>query len=149
MKKHGRNIILRSKMEGSLFFFSSIAVQTSGSGISNLLAVATTLTGSENLYCQWEHLTWQWECLVHFIPNKISIRQKFSSNKSFNAYLKTTPPRSGIAWKPTGRIFTPVGLKWIHIRKLVETRYNMNDSASPLGKETHNPKLLYVGTLLL
>nr|GEW18332.1 putative reverse transcriptase domain-containing protein [Tanacetum cinerariifolium] len=36
------------------FFFSSIAVKTSGSGISNLLAVATTFTGSGNLYCQWE-----------------------------------------------------------------------------------------------
>nr|GEU80167.1 reverse transcriptase domain-containing protein [Tanacetum cinerariifolium] len=35
------------------FFFSSLAVQTSGSGISNLLAVATTFTGSGNLYCQW------------------------------------------------------------------------------------------------
>nr|GFA92580.1 retrovirus-related Pol polyprotein from transposon TNT 1-94 [Tanacetum cinerariifolium] len=38
-------------------------------GISNLLAVATTFTGSGNLYCQWELLTWQWEYLVHFIPN--------------------------------------------------------------------------------
>nr|GEU33525.1 hypothetical protein [Tanacetum cinerariifolium] len=47
----------------------SFRVQTSGSGISYLLAVATTFTGSGNLYCQWEHLTWQWECLVHFIPN--------------------------------------------------------------------------------
>nr|GEX89562.1 hypothetical protein [Tanacetum cinerariifolium] len=51
--------------------FFIIAVQTSGSGISNLLAVATTFTGSGNLYCQWEYLTWQWECLVHFIPNRI------------------------------------------------------------------------------
>nr|GEV22277.1 reverse transcriptase domain-containing protein [Tanacetum cinerariifolium] len=34
------------------FFFSSIAVQTFGSGISNLLAVETTFTGSGNLYCQ-------------------------------------------------------------------------------------------------
>ncbi|GJR93682.1 hypothetical protein Tco_0265856 [Tanacetum coccineum] len=34
----------------------------------------------------------------------------------------------------------PVGLKWIPIRKSVETCYNTNDSASPLGKETHNPK---------
>ncbi|GJV84034.1 hypothetical protein Tco_1523932 [Tanacetum coccineum] len=33
-----------------------------------------------------------------------------------------------------------VGLKWIPIRKQVETCYNTNDSASPLGKETHNPK---------
>ncbi|GJT77352.1 hypothetical protein Tco_1044077 [Tanacetum coccineum] len=71
---------------------------------------------------------------------QIPIGQKFSPNKSSNVYLKTTPPRFGLTWKPTGRIFTQVGLKWIPIRKSVETRYNMNDSASPLGKETHNPK---------
>ncbi|GJW82003.1 hypothetical protein Tco_0145978 [Tanacetum coccineum] len=71
---------------------------------------------------------------------QIPIGQKFSPNKSFAVYLKTTPPRSGLTWKPTGIIFTQVGLKWIPIRKPVETRYNTNDSASPLGKETHNPK---------
>nr|GEY61804.1 hypothetical protein [Tanacetum cinerariifolium] len=36
------------------FIISSIAVQTLGSGISNLLAVGTTFTGSGNLYYQWE-----------------------------------------------------------------------------------------------
>nr|GEZ41722.1 Gag-Pol polyprotein [Tanacetum cinerariifolium] len=36
------------------FIISSIAVQTLGSGISNLLAVGTTFTGSGNLYCQWK-----------------------------------------------------------------------------------------------
>ncbi|GJS62942.1 hypothetical protein Tco_0677506 [Tanacetum coccineum] len=70
---------------------------------------------------------------------QIPIGQKFSPNKSSNVYLKTTPPRSGLTWKPTGRIFTQVGLKWIPIRKSVETCYNTNDSASPLGKKTHNP----------
>nr|GEU90467.1 hypothetical protein [Tanacetum cinerariifolium] len=70
----------------SFFFFSSIAVQTSGSGISNLLAVATTFTGSGNLYCQWEHLTWQWECLVHFIPNK----SESEARKNMISYLKNT-----------------------------------------------------------
>nr|GEY01288.1 hypothetical protein [Tanacetum cinerariifolium] len=35
----------------SFFIISSIAVQTPGSGISNLLAVGTTFTGSGNLYC--------------------------------------------------------------------------------------------------
>ncbi|GJY18090.1 hypothetical protein Tco_0389581 [Tanacetum coccineum] len=69
---------------------------------------------------------------------QIPIGKRFSPNKSSN--VKTTPPRSGLTWKPTGRIFTHVGLKWIPIRKSIETRYNTNDSASPLGKETHNPK---------
>ncbi|GKD44578.1 hypothetical protein Tco_1269223 [Tanacetum coccineum] len=71
---------------------------------------------------------------------QIPIGQRFSPNNSSNVYLKTTPPRSGLTWKPTGRIFTQVGLKWIPIRKQVETCYNTNDSASPLGKETHNHK---------
>ncbi|GJZ00665.1 hypothetical protein Tco_0518094 [Tanacetum coccineum] len=64
--------------------------------------------------------------------------QKFSPNNSSAVYLKTTPPRSGLTWKPTGRIYTYVGLRWIPIRKSVETCYNRNDSASPLGKKTHN-----------
>nr|GEX15895.1 transformation/transcription domain-associated protein-like [Tanacetum cinerariifolium] len=52
---------------------------------------------------------------------QILIGQKFSPNKSSNVYMKTTPPRSGLTQKPTGRIFTQVGLKWIPIRKSIET----------------------------
>ncbi|GJS53853.1 hypothetical protein Tco_0627215 [Tanacetum coccineum] len=48
---------------------------------------------------------------------QIPIGQKFSPNKSSVVYLKTTPPRSGLTWKPTGIIFTQAGLKWIPIRK--------------------------------
>ncbi|GJX59045.1 hypothetical protein Tco_0290435 [Tanacetum coccineum] len=73
---------------------------------------------------------------------QIPIGKRFSLNKSSNVYLKTTPSRYGLTWKSTGRIFTQVGLKWIPIRKSVETRYNTNNSASPLGKETHNPKTI-------
>nr|GEY95811.1 reverse transcriptase domain-containing protein [Tanacetum cinerariifolium] len=71
------------------FFFSSLAVQTSGSGISNLLAVATTFTGSGNLYCQWELLTWQWECLLKVvkssIPSKETSLKKNSLLNSMNS----------------------------------------------------------------
>ncbi|GKB74696.1 hypothetical protein Tco_0936108, partial [Tanacetum coccineum] len=80
------------------------------------------------------------KCYSKKHDKQIPIGQNFSPNKSSNVYLKTTPPRSGLTWKPIGRIFTQVGLKWIPIRKSVETRYNTNDSASPLGKETHNLK---------
>nr|GEZ20732.1 hypothetical protein [Tanacetum cinerariifolium] len=85
------------------------------------------------------------ECILQYISElnshaSIPIGQKFSPNKSSIVYLKTMPTRSSLTWKPTGRIFTQVGLNWIPIRKFVETRYNMNNSASPLGKETHNPK---------
>ncbi|GJU04159.1 hypothetical protein Tco_1114497 [Tanacetum coccineum] len=78
------------------------------------------------------------ECILKYL-SKIPIGQKFSPNKSSKVYLKTTPLRSGLTWKPTSRIFTQVGLKWIPIRKSVETCYNTNDSATPLGKKTHNP----------
>ncbi|GKB60846.1 hypothetical protein Tco_0917032, partial [Tanacetum coccineum] len=70
---------------------------------------------------------------------QIPIGQRFYPNKSSNVYLKTTPLRSDLTWKPTGRIFTHVDLKWIPIKKPVETSYNMNNSVSPLGKKTHNP----------
>ncbi|GJV01242.1 hypothetical protein Tco_1334811 [Tanacetum coccineum] len=73
---------------------------------------------------------------------QIPIGQRITPNKSANVYLKITTPRSGLTWKPTSRIFTHVGLKWIPIRKSVETRYNTNDNASSLGKETHNPKTI-------
>nr|GEV11191.1 putative reverse transcriptase domain-containing protein [Tanacetum cinerariifolium] len=69
-----------------------------------------------------------------------NVGQRFSQNKPSTVYLKKTPPRSGLTWKPTCRIFTYVGLRWIPTRKNVETCYNTNDSALQLGKEscTHN-----------
>nr|GEZ53467.1 RNA-directed DNA polymerase, eukaryota, reverse transcriptase zinc-binding domain protein [Tanacetum cinerariifolium] len=51
---HGEDGKISKKIQPSFFFFSSIAVQTSGSVISILLAVGTPSTGSRNLYCQWE-----------------------------------------------------------------------------------------------
>nr|GEU31414.1 hypothetical protein [Tanacetum cinerariifolium] len=73
---------------------------------------------------------------------RISTRQKFSINKSFAMYVKTTPPRSYLSWKPTGRIFTSVGLRWSPTGKTVGTCHNINDSAIPLGKETCSPNTI-------
>ncbi|GJY55182.1 hypothetical protein Tco_0446846 [Tanacetum coccineum] len=42
---------------------------------------------------------------------QISPGQKFSPNKTSDVYVKTTPLISGLTWKPTGRIFTSVGLR--------------------------------------
>nr|GEW72862.1 putative reverse transcriptase domain-containing protein [Tanacetum cinerariifolium] len=51
-----------------------------GSGFTFLLAVASFFTGSGKLFCQWELYTWQWECLVHFIPNTFQLlKRKFCS----------------------------------------------------------------------
>nr|GEU30854.1 hypothetical protein [Tanacetum cinerariifolium] len=60
-----------------------VKVQTSGSDISYLLAVAN------NLHWQWElilpvgTLTWQWECLVHFIPNNPPLNLMLLLHSSF------------------------------------------------------------------
>nr|GEW93090.1 reverse transcriptase domain-containing protein [Tanacetum cinerariifolium] len=44
-----------------------------GSGFTFLLTVASFCTGSGNFFCQLELYNWQWECLVHFIPNRIHV----------------------------------------------------------------------------
>nr|GEY12125.1 hypothetical protein [Tanacetum cinerariifolium] len=106
------------------FFFSSIAVQTSGSGISNLLAVATTFTGRGNLYCQWEHLTWQWECLVHFIPNTEQDRQGSHKEnpKAERVSDEETAKAELIRRKRKGRH----GYMLQHMRKSLKPRHDMN-----------------------
>ncbi|GJS86468.1 hypothetical protein Tco_0769104 [Tanacetum coccineum] len=76
-------------------------------------------------------------CANHDV--QIPIGRRFSPNKTSAVYMKTTPPRSGLTWKPTGRIFTSIGLRWIHTRNSVETYNNTNDSVLPLGNETCTP----------
>nr|GEY57247.1 copia protein [Tanacetum cinerariifolium] len=57
-----------------------------GSGFSFLLTVATFFTSSGNFFCQWELYTWQWECLVQFIPNNQEMDEhwKLQSHCYFN-----------------------------------------------------------------
>ncbi|GKD07011.1 hypothetical protein Tco_1186696, partial [Tanacetum coccineum] len=73
---------------------------------------------------------------------RISTGQKFSPNKTYAVYEKTTSPRSCLRWKPKGRIFKTVGLRWIPTGKIVGTCINTNDSAIPLGKKTCTPNIV-------
>nr|GEW57331.1 hypothetical protein [Tanacetum cinerariifolium] len=54
-----------------------------GSGFTFLLAVATFFTGSGKFFCQWELYNWQWECLVHFIPNNPPLNLMLQLQLSF------------------------------------------------------------------
>nr|GEZ51250.1 hypothetical protein [Tanacetum cinerariifolium] len=56
-----------------------------GSGISLLLAVGTNFTRSGKFFWQWELYSWQWECLVHFIPN----RNRTIYNRRTNKIMET------------------------------------------------------------
>nr|GFA66989.1 hypothetical protein [Tanacetum cinerariifolium] len=51
----------------SLFFWQW---QLSSLAVGSYSASGNSITGSGKLFCQWELYNWQWECLVHFIPNK-------------------------------------------------------------------------------
>ncbi|GJS05388.1 hypothetical protein Tco_0321896 [Tanacetum coccineum] len=58
---------------------------------------------------------------------------RFSPDKTSAVYEKTSP-RSDLRWKPTGRIFKYVGLKWIPTRKLF-------DSEPPHGSNIDIPNI--------
>ncbi|GJS58562.1 hypothetical protein Tco_0653346 [Tanacetum coccineum] len=57
---------------------------------------------------------------------------RFSPKKTSAVYEKTSP-RSCLRWKPTSKIFTAVGLKWITTRKLFDSCTSKVDSEPPNG----------------
>ncbi|GJV98683.1 hypothetical protein Tco_1553935 [Tanacetum coccineum] len=57
---------------------------------------------------------------------------RFSPKKTFAVYEKTSL-RSGLRWKPTGKIFTTIGLKWIPTGKLFDSCTSKVDSEPPNG----------------
>ncbi|GJS25610.1 hypothetical protein Tco_0454242 [Tanacetum coccineum] len=59
---------------------------------------------------------------------QIFIGHKFSPNKFSAVHEKTKTLRSGLRWKPTGRIFKTVGLKWVPTRKLFTSSRTKDDS---------------------
>ncbi|GJW22525.1 reverse transcriptase domain-containing protein [Tanacetum coccineum] len=57
---------------------------------------------------------------------------RFSPKKTSAVYEKTSP-RSCLRWKPTGTIFTIIGLKWIPTGKLFDSCTSKVDSEPPNG----------------
>nr|GEV30700.1 hypothetical protein [Tanacetum cinerariifolium] len=67
-------------------------------------------------------------------------RHRFSPNKTFVVYEKTSP-RSNLRWKPTGRIFKYVGLRWIPTGKLFYFCTSKVDSEPPHGSNVDIPNI--------
>nr|GFB34636.1 hypothetical protein [Tanacetum cinerariifolium] len=93
---------------------------------------STQTKGAQSLKSTRRYILVEKKCDTKKHERKISSGHMFFPNKYSAAYVKTTPPRSGLTWKPTGRIFTYVGLRWIHMGKTVRTCLNTNDSVIPL-----------------
>ncbi|GJV93612.1 hypothetical protein Tco_1541425 [Tanacetum coccineum] len=80
---------------------------------------------------------------------RINTGHRFSPKKSSAVHEKTMNPRSSPQWKPTGRIFKTIGLRWIPIGKTVGTCVNTNDNVIPQERKHVLLMLLFVQTLLL
>ncbi|GJX14010.1 reverse transcriptase, partial [Tanacetum coccineum] len=70
-------------------------------------------------------------CVTKFLK-EIFIGHMFSPNKSSVVYKKTSP-RSYLRWKPTGRIFNTVGLRWVPTRKTLTSSTTKVDSEPTNG----------------
>ncbi|GKB69926.1 hypothetical protein Tco_0931338 [Tanacetum coccineum] len=65
---------------------------------------------------------------------------RFSPNKSSVVYEKTSP-KSGLRWKPTGRIFKTVGLRWIPTGKLLDSCTGKVECEPPHGSNVDISKI--------
>ncbi|GJV44585.1 hypothetical protein Tco_1429121 [Tanacetum coccineum] len=63
----------------------------------------------------------------------ISKGYRLYPNKSFVGHEKTNTPRSCLRWKPTGRFFNAVGLRWVPTRKIFTSSTTKVDSEPPNG----------------
>ncbi|GJY19096.1 hypothetical protein Tco_0390587 [Tanacetum coccineum] len=70
----------------------------------------------------------------------IFTRHRFYPNKTSVVYEKTSP-RSDLRWKPTGRIFKFVGLRWILTGKLFNSCTSKVDSEPPHGSNVDIPNI--------
>ncbi|GJU08873.1 reverse transcriptase domain-containing protein [Tanacetum coccineum] len=71
---------------------------------------------------------------------QIFTSHRFSSNKTSAVYEKTSL-RSYLRWKPTGRIFKSVGLRWIPTRKTFDSCTGKVDSELTHGSNVDIPNI--------
>ncbi|GJR14035.1 hypothetical protein Tco_0796687 [Tanacetum coccineum] len=65
---------------------------------------------------------------------------RFSPNKTSAVYEKTSP-RSDLRWKPTGRIFKSVGLRWVYTGKILASCTSKDDSEPTHGSNIDIPNI--------
>ncbi|GJY28966.1 retrovirus-related pol polyprotein from transposon TNT 1-94 [Tanacetum coccineum] len=65
---------------------------------------------------------------------------RFSPNKTSAVYKKTSP-RSDLRWKPTGRIFKTIGLRWVPTRKILASCTSKDDSEPTHGSNVDIPNI--------
>nr|GEU43080.1 hypothetical protein [Tanacetum cinerariifolium] len=85
------------------------------------------------------------------VPNKqerqISTRHMFSIQKTSVEKKKTMTPRSCLIWKPTGRIFKIVGLRWVSTGKIFVSSPTKVDSEPLNGSAVITNQYEYEQTL--
>nr|GEW32141.1 hypothetical protein [Tanacetum cinerariifolium] len=70
------------------------------------------------------------EPMVEIPGRQIFTGHRFSPNKTSDVYEKTSP-RSDLRWKPKGRIFKSISLRWIPTRKLFDSCTSKVDNEPP------------------
>ncbi|GJR94629.1 hypothetical protein Tco_0266803 [Tanacetum coccineum] len=66
---------------------------------------------------------------------------RFSNKKTATVPEKTITPRSCLSWKPTGRIFKTIGLRWVSTRKIFAFSTNKVDSEPAHGSIVDIPHI--------
>ncbi|GJV18729.1 hypothetical protein Tco_1367749 [Tanacetum coccineum] len=80
------------------------------------------------------------KCHTQKPVRQIFIGHRFSPNKTFAVYKKTSP-RSDLRWKPTGRIFNTVGLRWVPTGKILTFCTSKDDSELTHGSNVDIPNI--------
>ncbi|GJT78492.1 hypothetical protein Tco_1045217 [Tanacetum coccineum] len=96
---------------------------------------SSSFSDSKNFVCSTCHkcvFNANHDACITKLLKEIFTRHRFSRNKTFTVYEKTSP-RSDLRWKPTGRIHKSVGLRWIPTGKLFDSCTSKVDSEPPHG----------------